>query len=44
MTRKRTREESIEHILCSSCPACEGRGSVKTVETVVMKYFEKLLV
>ncbi|PQJ59431.1 ribonuclease E/G [Vibrio chagasii] len=33
MTRKRTRE-SIEHILCSSCPTCEGRGSVKTVETV----------
>ncbi|RJX70694.1 ribonuclease G [Vibrio sinensis] len=33
MTRKRTRE-SIEHILCSSCPTCEGRGSVKTVESV----------
>jgi ribonuclease G len=33
MTRKRTRE-SIEHILCSGCPTCEGRGSVKTVETV----------
>ncbi len=33
MTRKRTRE-SIEHVLCSECPTCEGRGSVKTVETV----------
>lgn len=33
MTRKRTRE-SIEHVLCSSCPTCEGRGSVKTVESV----------
>ena len=33
MTRKRTRE-SIEHILCSTCPTCEGRGSVKTVESV----------
>jgi len=33
MTRKRTRE-SIEHILCSTCPTCEGRGTVKTVETV----------
>lgn len=33
MTRKRTRE-SIEHVLCSSCPTCEGRGSVKTVDTV----------
>ncbi|MFA0085098.1 ribonuclease G [Vibrio sp. 10N.261.51.F12] len=33
MTRKRTRE-SIEHVLCSGCPTCESRGSVKTVETV----------
>ena len=33
MTRKRTRE-SLGHILCEPCPACEGRGSVKTVETV----------
>lgn len=33
MTRKRTRE-SIEHVLCSGCPTCKGRGSVKTVETV----------
>ncbi|HCH01514.1 MAG TPA: ribonuclease G [Vibrio sp.] len=33
MTRKRTRE-SIEHVLCSGCPTCKGRGSVKTVETI----------
>ncbi|USD65007.1 ribonuclease G [Vibrio sp. SCSIO 43136] len=33
MTRKRTRE-SIEHVLCSECPTCEGRGQVKTVESV----------
>jgi ribonuclease G len=33
MTRKRTRE-SLGHILCEPCPACEGRGTVKTVETV----------
>jgi ribonuclease G len=33
MTRKRTRE-SLGHILCQPCPACEGRGTVKTVETV----------
>jgi len=39
MTRKRTRE-SIEHILCSGCPTCEGRGTVKTVETVC---YEKAL-
>jgi len=33
MTRKRTRE-SLGHILCEPCPACEGRGVVKTVETI----------
>jgi ribonuclease G len=41
MTRKRTRE-SIEHILCSSCPACEGRGSVKTVETVCYEILREI--
>ncbi len=33
MTRKRTRE-SLEHVLCSECPECKGRGRVKTVESV----------
>ena len=33
MTRKRTRE-SLGHILCEPCPACEGRGYIKTVDTV----------
>ncbi|MBA4284740.1 MAG: ribonuclease G [Xanthomonadaceae bacterium] len=33
MTRKRTRE-SLGHILCEPCPTCEGRGVVKTVETI----------
>jgi ribonuclease G len=33
MTRKRTRE-SLGHILCEPCPACEGRGNIKTTETV----------
>jgi len=33
MTRKRTRE-SLGHILCEPCPHCEGRGTLKTVETV----------
>ncbi len=41
MTRRRTRE-SIEHILCSSCPACEGRGSVKTVETVCYEILREI--
>ena len=33
MTRKRTRE-SLEHTLCENCEACNGRGSVKTIETI----------
>ena len=33
MTRKRTRE-SLGHILCEPCKACEGRGVIKTVETI----------
>ncbi|MCL9780541.1 ribonuclease G [Vibrio sp. S4M6] len=41
MTRKRTRE-SIEHVLCSSCPTCEGRGSVKTVETVCFEVLREI--
>ncbi|MGC9401768.1 ribonuclease G [Vibrio genomosp. F10] len=41
MTRKRTRE-SIEHVLCASCPACEGRGSVKTVATVCFEILREI--
>ena len=33
MTRKRTRE-SLAHVLCESCPVCQGRGEVKTAQTV----------
>ena len=42
MTRKRTRE-SIEHILCESCPTCRGRGSVKTPETITYEIFREIL-
>jgi ribonuclease G len=42
MTRKRTRE-SLEHILCESCPACNGRGHVKTAETVCYEILRELL-
>ena len=42
MTRKRTRE-SLEHVLCSPCPTCEGRGSVKTPETVCYEIFREIL-
>lgn len=41
MTRKRTRE-SIEHVLCTQCPTCEGRGSVKTVETVCFEVLREI--
>ena len=42
MTRKRTRE-SLEYMLCESCPACGGRGTVKTAETVVYEIFREIL-
>ena len=42
MTRKRTRE-SLEHVLCESCPTCKGRGSVKTAETVCYEIFREIL-
>jgi ribonuclease G len=42
MTRKRTRE-SLEHVLCRACPTCEGRGFVKTVETVCYEVFREVL-
>ncbi len=41
MTRKRTRE-SIEHVLCSGCPTCEGRGTVKTTETVCYEILREI--
>jgi ribonuclease G len=42
MTRKRTRE-SLAHQLCAPCPACEGRGFVKTAETVCYEIFREVL-
>ena len=42
MTRKRTRE-SLENILCESCPTCAGRGSLKTAETVCYEIFREIL-
>ncbi|MGH8041066.1 MAG: ribonuclease G [Rudaea sp.] len=41
MTRKRT-VESLERQLCEPCPACEGRGSIKTVETVTYEIFREI--
>lgn len=42
MTRKRTRE-SLEHVLCCECPACKGRGTVKTVETVSYEIMREII-
>ncbi|MGV6807585.1 MAG: ribonuclease G [bacterium] len=55
MTRKRT-SESLEHLLCETCPVCEGRRHIKSVTTVCydilrdiaayfsLTQFEKMLV
>ncbi len=42
MTRKRTRE-SLAHVLCESCPACGGRGEVKTARTICYDILRELL-
>jgi ribonuclease G len=42
MTRKRTRE-SLAHILCETCPACKGKGQVKTARTVCYEILRELL-
>jgi len=42
MTRKRTRE-SLAHVLCEPCPTCEGRGEVKTAQTVCYEILRELL-
>src|ERR1700729_4052915 len=42
MTRKRTRE-SLEHLLCVACPTCEGRGFVKSAETVCHDIFREIV-
>ncbi len=42
MTRKRTRE-SLEHVLCEPCPACTGRGVLKTARTVCYEVLREIL-
>lgn len=42
MTRKRTRE-SLAHVLCEPCPACSGKGQVKTARTVAYEILRELL-
>ena len=33
LTRKRSRE-SLKHILCEPCPTCQGKGSLKTAQSL----------
>lgn len=42
ITRKRTRE-SLERLLCEPCPICDGRGTVKTAQTVCYEIFREIL-
>lgn len=42
MTRKRTRE-SLKQVMCETCPTCQGRGYVKTTETLVYEIFRDLM-
>jgi ribonuclease G len=41
MTRKRTRE-SLAHVLCQPCPLCEGRGQLKTPQTMCYRILREL--
>ncbi|NMM90235.1 ribonuclease E/G [Rhodococcus sp. SRB_17] len=42
MTRKRTRE-SLAHMLCEPCPACQGRGALKTARSVAYDILREIL-
>ena len=42
MTRKRTRE-SLSQILCEPCSTCQGRGLLRTAETICYEIFREIL-
>jgi len=42
MTRRRARE-SLGQALCSQCPVCEGRGKLKTAETICYEIFREIM-
>ena len=42
MTRKRTRE-SLAHVVCEPCPVCEGRGELKTPQTICYEVLREIL-
>jgi ribonuclease G len=42
ITRKRTRE-SLAHVLCEQCPTCQGRGEIKTAQTVCYEIMREVV-
>lgn len=42
MTRKRTRE-SLGQVMCEPCPMCDGRGTIKSAETICYEIFREIL-
>jgi ribonuclease G len=42
MTRKRTRE-SLAHVVCEPCPTCDGRGEIKTAQTVCYEIMREII-
>jgi ribonuclease G len=42
MTRKRTRE-SLAHVLCEKCPTCDGRGEIKSAQTVCYEVLREVM-
>jgi ribonuclease G len=42
MTRKRTRE-SLAHQLCQPCPVCEGKGEIKTPQTICYEILREII-
>ena len=42
MTRKRTRE-SLGQIMCEPCGVCQGRGTLKSAETICFEIFREIL-
>ncbi|TNF07725.1 MAG: ribonuclease G [Gammaproteobacteria bacterium] len=42
MTRKRT-SESLGQLLCEACPVCDGKGSLKSAETICYEILREIL-
>jgi ribonuclease G len=42
MTRKRTRE-SLAHVLCEPCPTCNGRGEIRSAQTVCYEILREIV-